>query len=209
MSTPGDEHVDHHALHPADPGLAHAGENVAHVLAAGRRGEAHEPVHERLRAHRHVVGGDQDQDQGPHHAGHVQADRGDRARSASPGRRCSSRTSPGRGRPPRSARSRPRRPTRPSRSLARSPARRPRTGRSDPRTAGSADRSRARATRGRRAAPPAPRARGARGSAPGGAAAADSGIAITIVTSTASISVASWRNSRPNSSRPAASRTAR
>ena len=40
-------------------------------------------------------------------------------------------------------------------------------------------------------------------------AAADSGMAITIVTSTASISVASWRKSRPNSSRPAASSTAR
>ena len=40
-------------------------------------------------------------------------------------------------------------------------------------------------------------------------AASASGMEMMIVTRTASISVTSWRNSKPTSSRPAASRTAR
>jgi hypothetical protein len=44
------------------------------MLPPRRRRQPHEPIHERFRADRHVVGGDQDEDERPEDAGHVQAD---------------------------------------------------------------------------------------------------------------------------------------
>ena len=57
---------------------ADAAEHVAHVLAARWRRQPHQPVHQRLGSDRHVVRGDQDQDERAEDARHVQADRGER-----------------------------------------------------------------------------------------------------------------------------------
>ena len=53
-------------------------EHVADVLAARRRRQPDQPVHERFGADRHVVRGDQDEDERAEDAGHVQPDRRER-----------------------------------------------------------------------------------------------------------------------------------
>ena len=88
---------------PPHDALGVAAGRLAARGAAGRRAAARACT-------RHVVGGDQHQDQRPEHARHAQADRGDRADQRLRDPRCSARRTPGPGRTPRPAwpRSRPR-----------------------------------------------------------------------------------------------------
>ena len=74
-----DEHVEHDALHPADPGRPQPLHHVPRVAPPRGRHQPQRPSTSGCGPHRHEVGGDQHHDQRAEHAGDAEPDRRDRA----------------------------------------------------------------------------------------------------------------------------------